>query len=325
MTTQRRLALVTAALSTGLLASGAARAGDPSTSTPDADGSDSEHVLPAGQDGTDLGSFTVEGEDRIRIEFERPSLDLTIDPRSVGGLDWSDPNEILERKRFDTTTPFLRAETRWLPTTPARPWARSLVYGDIVTLRPKVDDVATWRLTISDPTGAEVWRVGGEGKAPREITWDGMTMSGRAALPGQTYVHAIDVVDKAGNKRRFNGSGFVMPAFAVTAGDSLRLAVAGEPDGSGRLGALAIVEIADWINQHAAPSSEIRLSALARTYGEAESMSGAAQGALVGLVAGDPIRMRTIARVDPAAPQNGVLTVQFHVGSTPPEPPDGKR
>ena len=316
MATQRRFVIGLAAAAV-IAASGTesahATAGEP-------DASDSTMAIPAGVDGVDLGAFTVEGEDRIRIEFERPVLDLALDPRSVGGLDRSRPDDIVERKPLDTTTAYLRTGTRSLDPLTTRPWARTLVYEDIVRLKPKLEDVARWRLTISDAAGREVSRYGGTGNPPDELVWDGMTISGHPAWPGETYVHAFDIEDHAGNRRRFNGKGFVMPPFASTRNDSLQLVVAGRPGRRSALAPLTMLELADWINQHATLDTEVRLETLARSYPEAESMAGSARDALAETMAGNPARLRMIARVDPAAPAGGILTVRFRVGHTPPVP-----
>src|SRR4029453_7070180 len=41
---------------------------------------DSTYTLKSGQEGTVFKSLTVEGEDRIRLDFERPELKLDLDP-----------------------------------------------------------------------------------------------------------------------------------------------------------------------------------------------------------------------------------------------------
>jgi hypothetical protein len=301
----------------------AAQASSPASPASESE-QDAHVAIPAGAEGADLGEFTVEGEDRIRIEFERPTLRLTLDPRSVGGLDWSDPDEILERTSLDTTTPFLRAGTTSLSRLPTRPWVRTLALGDVVRLTPKLKDVETWHLSISDAAGRVVTKFGGDGEPPSNIGWDGMTLSGFPAWPGHTYVHAIDVEDPAGNRRRFNGSGFVMPAFALARDDSIHLVVPGQ--GKTRaLESATILELADWINQHATLDTEVRIEALARTYSDAEAMARSTGDALAKLTAGNPARLRTISRVDPSAPVRGVLRVMFRTGSTPPVAPKRRR
>src|SRR2546426_8489699 len=48
--------------------------------------SDSSMTLRAGQAGTEFRSMTVEGEDRVHIDFGRPELNLDLDPEDVPGL-----------------------------------------------------------------------------------------------------------------------------------------------------------------------------------------------------------------------------------------------
>src|SRR5881397_791902 len=48
---------------------------------------DSGMTLRGGQDRTDFRTMTVEGEDRVHLEVERPLLTLDLDPEKVGGLE----------------------------------------------------------------------------------------------------------------------------------------------------------------------------------------------------------------------------------------------
>src|SRR5512135_2383166 len=84
--------------------------------------SDSSMVLRGGQDGTVFQSLTVEGEDRIHIEFDRPSLDLQVDPSQAPGLERDDLPQVLSRGEYELLPPLLR-ESAFLRTTQlARPW-----------------------------------------------------------------------------------------------------------------------------------------------------------------------------------------------------------
>jgi len=53
--------------------------------------------LKGGEEGTIFKSLRVEGEDRVRIEFERPPLDLELDPKNAPGLDWESFVAVLNR------------------------------------------------------------------------------------------------------------------------------------------------------------------------------------------------------------------------------------
>ena len=56
---------------------------------------DTTMKLLGGEEGTLFKSLKVEGEDRIRIEFERPELILNIDPRTPLGLEWESIHAVL--------------------------------------------------------------------------------------------------------------------------------------------------------------------------------------------------------------------------------------
>ncbi len=64
-------------------------------------------TLRGGEEITAFGSLTVEGEDRIHVEFDRPALELAIDPATAPGLDWGSPTDVLMRRRRTASGPFL--------------------------------------------------------------------------------------------------------------------------------------------------------------------------------------------------------------------------
>ena len=47
--------------------------------------------LKGGESVTAFGSLTIEGEDRIHVEFARPALSLDMNPEDAPGLDWGVP------------------------------------------------------------------------------------------------------------------------------------------------------------------------------------------------------------------------------------------
>ncbi len=55
--------------------------------------------LQGGEEGTIFKSLRIEGEDRVRIEFERPPLELSLDPKTAPGLDWESFVAVLEPQR----------------------------------------------------------------------------------------------------------------------------------------------------------------------------------------------------------------------------------
>src|SRR5262245_38429761 len=103
--------------------------------------SQSDMKLHGGQDGTVFGSLTVEGEDRVHFDIERPSLELAIDPSTAPGLDWGSATDVLDRAVPDAKAPFLATSTQSLSPYLGRPWVQSFVAGDVARFRPQVDNV----------------------------------------------------------------------------------------------------------------------------------------------------------------------------------------
>src|SRR5262249_26877882 len=56
---------------------------------------DSAYTLKGGSEGTVFKSLTVEGEDRIRFDIERPELQIDLDPSKAPGLDWGSARDVL--------------------------------------------------------------------------------------------------------------------------------------------------------------------------------------------------------------------------------------
>src|SRR5262245_32508196 len=144
-------------------------------------------TMTGGQEGTAFGSLTVEGEDKIHIEFERPELDLHLDARSTKGLELGNASEILDRQPVDLTTTMLQASAQERSPYIARPWLDELASGPVARFRPAVEGVERWKLVVADSLGQSVREYSGQGKPPKEIVWDGSTVSGQPALPGLTY------------------------------------------------------------------------------------------------------------------------------------------
>ena len=68
--------------------------------------SDSSYTIKGGKDRTDLKSLTVEGEDRVHVEIERPPLAMDLDPSKVAGLVTGDARDVLDRVAPDLTTSY---------------------------------------------------------------------------------------------------------------------------------------------------------------------------------------------------------------------------
>src|SRR6185503_5668004 len=166
-----------------------------------------------GDEGTVFRTLTVEGEDRVHIEVERPNLDLDMDPAKAPGLDWGTARDVLDRTTPDFGAPLLASSARVSSAALARPWLDHFARGDVARIRPDIQGADRWKLTVVNARAEAVATFQGEGDPPREIAWDGRSTSGAAVMPGATYSYVFEARDKAGNKRNFVGEGFRVSAF----------------------------------------------------------------------------------------------------------------
>lgn len=284
---------------------------------------DSSVTMHGGQEGTVFKSLTVEGEDRIHINFDRPTLDLELDPHQAPGLDWGSARDILDRTAPDLTTPFL-AQTRHQGTPfLARPWLGRFAAGSVAAFRPQVREVKRWRLVIADSRGGTVATFAGEGTPPAQIVWDGRSRSGEPVVPGLTYSYVFEAYDRAGNKRNFVGEAFTVSAFRVDSSDGPMLAFSGRDlvdreDTAPELKTTRatgpsplILEAASWLNQSPRWSQPLRVTATARTYEQANALASQVARDLTPLLLGDPARVQAAALTEPGAPAEGTVRIAY--------------
>ena len=279
---------------------------------------DTAMILRGGQEGTVFRTLTVEGEDRIRIDFERPALDVDLDPETAPGLTPGGPREMLERSTPDLSLPLLAATARETSPFLAHPWLSRFATGAVAKFQPRVKDLEHWRLVVADARGEAVASYEGKGDPPREIAWDGRTRSGAPAVPGRTYSHVFEAWDRAGNKRSFVGEGFEIPAYRLTSptGPTLVFSAAELGDGavrsaSGSAPAIApiVIEAANWINHAALPGQAFRVSVTARTLDQGSTLAASLARQLVAVTLGDPARLTTTTTVEPDAPPAGTVII----------------
>jgi len=268
---------------------------------------DASTPSPEPEDGAVLmKDMTVEAENRIRIEFERPALDLDLNAREVPGLDRVNALEVLDRNRFDLVAPLVarsaRERTPYLP----RPWLTELSAGPVAVFRPSLDGVSRWALTIANSQGRTVARFEGSGNPPSEIGWDGRAEDGRPSLPGLVYSYALEAYDRAGNKRSFPGDGFELPAYRSESSDSLFLLIPGSELAEGPS---LILEAATRLNQIAGARTPIRVRAIDRTFEAARALGERSGGELKPHLLGDPARVQILFDVQPDAPAKGALVI----------------
>ncbi len=267
-------------------------------------------TLPAGQEGTAFGSLTVEGEDRIRIEFERPPLELDLDPRQSPGLELGNARDILDRERPDLVTPYLGLSALERSPYLGRPWLDEMTTGPVARFRPAVSGVERWRLAVVDSRGDQVVEWKGSGSPPKEITWNGLTAADKPCPPGLTYSYVLEAFDRAGNKRNFVGEGFQLPAYRLEPPQALAMLFAGDKlGGPGSVPAPIVLEAASWINQAEGAQQPIRIKTTARSFELANAMSQSLVQQLTPLVLGDPVRLQPVTAVEPDAPQQGTVSI----------------
>jgi len=278
---------------------------------------DSSMVLKGGEEGTVLKSLTVEGEDRVRIEFERPPLVLDLDPSQAPGLDWDSTWEILGRTDIDFLAPLVAESARVPSPYMPRPWLDKFQIGDLVRFRPALEEVAKWRLEIVNSRSEAVALFEGTGNPSDEIGWDGRSPDGEPMPPGLTYSYVLEAYDRAGNKRNFVGKGFELPPYRLETEDGIVLVCSGDD-----LSALVtrhnakrpeptimVLEAASRINQIRKRDHVIRIQATARSYDEAAGLARIVAESLSPLLVGDPAQIQQATEVEPDAPAHGTVTI----------------
>jgi hypothetical protein len=283
------------------------------TASADPASPDSSTILEGGSEGTVFEDMTIEGEDRIRIEFSRPALDLQIDAKNAPGLDWDHTLAVLERNSLSYSTPLImdsrNERTPFLPS----PWFRQFRSGPVARFTPRVEGVDRWQLTVADSRGQTVVTFDGDGKVPEEIAWDGMTSEGTNALPGLTYSYVFEAHDRAGNKRSFMGEPFELPPYRrhgdeggvvlLFSGHEVRETHQGFP-------APILLEAAGWLNQQGDLDAPIEIEATARSYEEAKFLADSVSEEIASRILGSPARIRGTTKVLPDAPHSGTVTIR---------------
>ena len=303
----RRTATPTAAvLAAALLAAAAAGAADAPA--------DTSLTLRGEEQGTVLRSLTVEGENRLRIEFARPELVVDLDPASAPGLSWGSPRDVLDRTVPDLVGPYLASSAQVRSPYAPRPWLAAFAHGPVATFAADVEGVERWTLLVVDSRGAEVIQFAGEGKPPRRLPWDGLDAAGEPAAPGLTYSFVFESWDEAGNKRRFTGDGFGLPAYRLEGEEGPCFLLAGETwheavrAAGVRPPALAL-EAASRLNLACGADAPLEVRAAARTPGAAEELGRAVAANLAPLVPGGHTRLVVRAVAEEGAPPAGWLAI----------------
>jgi hypothetical protein len=288
-------------------------------------GKQSGFTLKGGQERTDFRSLTVEGEDRVHVEIERPPLALQLNPSEVKGLDFGTAQDVLDRVSPDLTSQYLAVSATGRSPYTARPWLRQFTSGTIARFQPNVRGTERWKLTVADSRGQTATQFSGTGDAPREIVWDGRTVSGAPISPGITYSYVFEAVDKAGNKRNFVGQGFRVAAYRLDSAQGPVLVFSGQALQEGakrnsygqaatRSAPPIVLEAASALNQFPRVSQPVRVTVVGRSYEQANSAAKQVAAWISELTIGDPARVLAVAQVQPDAPEGGTVRIAMADG-----------
>jgi len=271
---------------------------------------DSTMNIKAGTGGKDFDSITVEGEDRVRVRFDRPELQIDIDPQTAPGLTWDSVMDVLESETFSFVDPMVaRPVAERTPYAP-RPWLDQFRPGPVARFQPTVSDVTKWSLEVADSRGKTVASFKGEGKPPKEITWDGTTTDGSTARADLTYSYVLNASDRAGNKRSFLGDSFKVPPRVVDGkGFTGLLFSVSTENFENEIGPLAL-ESASRLNQLVDATKPVQVEVTAPSFQMAKSIADGIAAAMRPSLLGDPARIATSTQVDAGGGELASVTIR---------------
>ncbi|HET6348508.1 MAG TPA: hypothetical protein VFH88_05430 [Candidatus Krumholzibacteria bacterium] len=280
---------------------------------------DSTMHIDAGAEGKNFNSITIQGEDRVRVQFDKPELKLNVDPTKAPGLDWVSVNAVLGADSYNFVDPLLSRPVYERSPYAPRPWFDSFRDGPVASFRPAVSGVQQWSLEVADSRGKTVARFKGDGKPPKEITWDGTTIDGTPARSDLTYSYVLNAADKAGNKRSFVGDSFeIPPHLAQNKGDiSMSFSVPLESVQQ-RVPEATVLEAATRLNETVAPAVPVRVNVTAPTFNAAKSIADEVVATLRPHLYGDASRIAITTQVDAGSADRASVTIGS--GSSAPSP-----
>lgn len=250
--------------------------------------------IKAGESGAVLESITIEGEDRVRVEFARPALRIDVDPQSALGLDWENLWSVLDSDHLGLIRPLIARSAFDRSQRIARPWLDNFREGSVARFHPQLEGVERWTLSIADSRGRVVSVFSGKGRPPKTIEWDGVDANGDPVPPGLTCSYSVEATDKAGNTRNFVGDGFEVPPYLVVSGGMVAFLFSTESlyqDG-------ILLEAASRINQLDDTDAPVIVEVTAPTFALASSIAAEVSSALRPLLMGDPARVAVTTRVE---------------------------
>jgi hypothetical protein len=306
----RNLAIWACALAATAIAASAQGAGVKKNPAP----ADTSMTLPGDKGGKTLESITVEGEDRVRVQFQRPPLDLDLDPSAAPGLDWDSFFTVLAPESFDFFAPLCtRSSVERAPYAP-RPWLDEFRAGPVARFRPAVSGVEAWKLEVADSRGNTVAKFDGTGSPPKEIAWDGKTATSESARADLTYSYVLHAVDKAGNKRSFVGDAFEIPPHIDASAGETSMAFAVGLD-SGSVPEAYLMEAASRINDVGSALGPVRVEVNAPTFAAAKSIADDVVAALRSHIRGDDARVSSTTQVDTGGGERASIVIRWGAAS----------
>jgi hypothetical protein len=276
------------------------------TATPD-----STMRIKAGESGKNFNSITVEGEDRVKVNFDRPELKLDVDPSKAPGLDWESVWAALGADEFNFVDPMLTRSVYERSLYAPRPWLDNFHNGAIATFRPDVNGVETWGLEVADSRGKTVARFQGDGKPPKEITWDGTTIDGGAARSDLTYSYVLNATDKAGNKRSFVGDSFQIPPHLTENKNGVAMSFSVPVESAtDRVPDAVVLEAATRLNQNVAPNVPVKIEVTAPSFSIAKSIADEVVATLQPHLYGESSRISVLTTVDTGGAERASVTIR---------------
>ncbi len=281
--------------------------------------SDPAMALSGKDDGTVFGSLTVRGENRVRITFDRPRLSLDLDPHAPAGLQVESVTDVLERTPQDLVGALVDGSAAYRSRHTPRPWLDCYADGRVAGFAPSVSALARWRLEVIDSNGRPVTAFEGEGNPPAEIVWDGRDEAGAPAAVGLTYSFVFEAVDRAGNRRRYVGEGFGLPAYRLAGDDGGDFLLSGRQWQVQERSHLAghapyALAAAGFFNLRTGPGDAVVIAATARSWQQAEDLGRRVAAALAPWLQGGGERIRIEAQVSGTAPADGTLRLWSRSG-----------
>ncbi len=158
---------------------------------------------PAAGQGDSSQEVVVKGQLKIKIETEKPEIEIQTDANEVAQSIISTEETFLnispeDVKDVKASLPDTMSEKR-VDYHPALSFLESPPVFKISPKMPAGFNLDKWTFKVTDSTGGTVYFQKGDGNLPQEIKWDGLDKEGRMLKMGSPYWYLLSYQDKAGN------------------------------------------------------------------------------------------------------------------------------